>query len=255
MSRDVNILDKLPLDLLLGSSLAKGIIPVQIFGRNADVDAAEDIIDVGGDFVGFPTGSAETVACVSSSASDAAAGVGARTILVEGLDSTFAIQSEIVVLNGATPVNTVATYIRISRVTVLTAGSSLTNVGTIKLNHSTTTANIFTQMIAGMGRSEIAVFTVPVGKRLHLMNYEAEMHENAANSGVIGIFSRPFLAAAPANLMLHQFKVSTTSPTPHNILSGLIFDAKTDLKFRCLSVTNANSIISVRADGYLIDTF
>ncbi len=253
MSRDTNIETKLPLDLLIGLGYSKGVAAVHGYGRNADVDAAEDIIDVGGDFVGFPLTAAETLRVVSSSASDAAAGVGARTILIEGLDGNYVAQSETLTLNGTSNVDTILTWLRVFRVTVATAGSSLTNVGTITVNHTTTTANIFCKVVAGMGQSEIAVYTVPAGKTLYLTDYEAEMHENTANTGVIGIFSRPYLAAAPANLMQLQFKVSTSAPAQRCVTGGFLFAAKTDLKFRALSVTNANSIISVRWNGFLID--
>jgi hypothetical protein len=75
----------------------------------------------------------------SSSASDAAAGVGARTIRIIYYDNTGAGPlTETLTLNGTTPVNTVATDIRfIERIDVVTAGSSLANVGTISLFGST----------------------------------------------------------------------------------------------------------------------
>ena len=71
----------------------------------------------------------------SSSASDTAAGTGARTVIIEYLNSTFdGPFMEIVTLNGVTPVNTVATNIRVvERITVRTAGSTLSNVGTITM--------------------------------------------------------------------------------------------------------------------------
>jgi hypothetical protein len=71
----------------------------------------------------------------SSSASDTAAGVGARTVRITYFDNTGAGPfTEIVTLNGVTPVNTVATTIRfIEKMEVVTAGSTLVNVGTITL--------------------------------------------------------------------------------------------------------------------------
>jgi hypothetical protein len=71
----------------------------------------------------------------SSSASDAAAGVGARTIRITYFDNTGAGPfTEVVTLNGVTPVNTVATTIRfIESMEVVTVGSTLVNVGTITL--------------------------------------------------------------------------------------------------------------------------
>lgn len=75
----------------------------------------------------------------SSSASDTAAGVGARTIKITYYDNTGAGPlTETITLNGITAVNTVATNIRfIESIEVMTAGSSLANVGTISLFGST----------------------------------------------------------------------------------------------------------------------
>lgn len=71
----------------------------------------------------------------SSSASDSAAGTGARSVRITYFDNTgLGPLSETVVLNGTTPVNTVATNIRfIESLEVITVGSVGTNVGTISL--------------------------------------------------------------------------------------------------------------------------
>lgn len=75
----------------------------------------------------------------SSSASDTAAGVGARTVKITYYDNSgVGPLTETVTLNGTTAVNTVATNIRfIEKMEVVTAGSSLFNIGTITLFVST----------------------------------------------------------------------------------------------------------------------
>lgn len=75
----------------------------------------------------------------SSSASDTAAGTGARSIKITYYDNAGAGPfTETVALNGTTPVNTVATDIRfIESMEVVTVGSGGTNVGTISLFGST----------------------------------------------------------------------------------------------------------------------
>jgi len=71
----------------------------------------------------------------SSSASDSAAGVGARTVKITYLDATGAGPfTETLTLNGVTPVNTVATNLCfIEEMEVLTVGATGTNVGTLTL--------------------------------------------------------------------------------------------------------------------------
>jgi hypothetical protein len=70
----------------------------------------------------------------SSSANDAAAGTGARTVTINYLTATFELKSETVTLNGVTGVNTVATDIAyIESMVVASVGSGGGNAGTIQI--------------------------------------------------------------------------------------------------------------------------
>lgn len=70
--------------------------------------------------------------CASSSANDTAAGTGARTISVTGLNTSFARFTETVTLNGQTVVAmTTANILFIDKITVATAGSGLVNAGIV----------------------------------------------------------------------------------------------------------------------------
>ena len=82
------------------------ILAVNKFGRNTDVDsaAAEDVWDGGGIWVA-PT-AARVHNLVSADAADDAAGTGAQTVLVTGLDGTWTETSETVTMDGITPVAT-----------------------------------------------------------------------------------------------------------------------------------------------------
>jgi hypothetical protein len=76
---------------------------------------------------------------VSTSASDAAAGTGARTVKITYFTATMTGPfTETVTLNGTTPVNTVASNLCfIEKMEVLTVGSSGATVGTINLKAAT----------------------------------------------------------------------------------------------------------------------
>jgi hypothetical protein len=76
---------------------------------------------------------------VSSSAADAAAGTGARTVKITYFDNTLAgPYTETVTLNGTTPVNTTATNIRfVEKMDVMTVGSGGSNAGIISLKAAT----------------------------------------------------------------------------------------------------------------------
>ena len=91
----------------------------------------------------WPT-SAATLSVVSNSADDAAAGTGARTVVVIGMDASYLEKSEVVALNGLTPVSTVGTFLRVQTVTTVTVGSTGSNVGTITITHSGNAQQIMT---------------------------------------------------------------------------------------------------------------
>lgn len=93
---------------------------------------------------------------VSTSAADSAAGTGARQVKITYYNATCAGPfTEIVTMNGLTPVNTVATNICfIERIDVLTVGANGSNVGTLNLYTGTgATGTIF----AAIGVGNIAL--------------------------------------------------------------------------------------------------
>ena len=102
-------------------------------------------------------------ALVSTSANDDGdtQDVGAWTIRVYGLTSwDTAETSEVVLLTGVTPVNTLNSYVIIHRMKVLTCGASGPNVGTISataVDDGTVTAVI----LPGDGQTEMAIYGVP----------------------------------------------------------------------------------------------
>lgn len=154
-----------------GLDIQRGLVPgvsvIHKFGRNPDIDTAngfEDLWNGGGEYTGFNATAAETVEVFSSDAVDASAGTGARTLKVIGLGAGFVSQSEDVILNGTTPVNTVNEYIRLDRALVLTAGSGGMNAGDITIRQNVTTANVFAVMPIGGNRTLIACYTIPFGK-------------------------------------------------------------------------------------------
>lgn len=240
--------------------LALGKIPkctiFEKFGRNADVDAAEDIWNGGGDYTGFPTGSAEKLEILSSSASDTAAGTGARTVLISGLlDANGVMLSDVtVILNGTTPValDATQTYSRASRVKVMTGGSGAANAGTLTLRHVVTTTNIFSVMPIGTNRSSMAIYTVPYGHKLLVNRLYASMTilTGSTGSAAMALRARPYGAVfqefIPAEISSSKSYSICCSAFP------LIFEARTDIKWRAESVGQNNTIIEAQFGGTLV---
>lgn len=126
------------------------------FGINTDVDAAEDIAIIGGN-VTFPTAAAATN-IISSSVNDAAAGTGAQSVRVEGLDTNHQIISEDAIPNGTTLVALTQEFLHVFRAYNLTAGSGGVNAGNIDVRHTTT---VLARIGALDGQTLQATYSVP----------------------------------------------------------------------------------------------
>lgn len=152
-----------PYDAMLAIARGQvaGVLYVNKFGRNKDVDTGtEDIIMLGGTW-SQPT-AARVHGLVSTQAADASAGTGARTVEIQGLDSNWAIVTETVTLNGVTPVNTANSYWIIHRMIVATAGSGGANAGVISAVaavDATTTAIIE----IGYNQTQQGLYQIPAG--------------------------------------------------------------------------------------------
>jgi len=136
------------------------------FGINNTVGQANETIWIGSNQYSFPT-SASVLKVSSSSANDAAAGTGARTIQIQGLDANYEAVSETVSLNGQTAVNTTNSYLRVNKMIVLTAGSGGTSAGFIYAGTGDVDAGVPAVIVNQTGlianETESAFYSVPAG--------------------------------------------------------------------------------------------
>ena len=105
-------------------------------------------------------------------------GNGARTVTIEGLDANYAEISETVDMNGQTAdagSTTTASFLRVNRMYVATAGSTGVNEGIIYAStgdQTTGTPNDLTtiraRIDANAGQTLQCIYTVPAGKTLYL---------------------------------------------------------------------------------------
>ena len=110
---------------------------------------------------------------LSSDTDDTSAGTGARTVELQGLDSSWNVLTETVTMNGTSAVTTTGSFLRIFRAKVVTAGSSGRNEGTITIRDqdtSTTRALITNPATYGNGQTLMAVYTIPAGKTGYIIN-------------------------------------------------------------------------------------
>jgi hypothetical protein len=131
----------------------------------------------------------------SSSASDTAAGTGARTVTIYGLDANYNQINETVSLNGQTAVNTTNSYLRVFHLLVNTAGSGGAAAGTIYAGTGTVTAGVPAVVYgsySSVGGSSACIFTIPAGYTGYVYDFSVSFGSTSANVFArIGLYARP----------------------------------------------------------------
>lgn len=123
----------------------------------------------------FPA-SAVVMTLASTSASDNTQ----ATVFISGLDSTWALQTETVTLNGTTNVTTAKSFLRINSMILTSPGTGqTTNVGVITAKNGGIT---YAQINAGIGRNQAAIYSVPNGYTMYLYSINAFNGDSAASA-------------------------------------------------------------------------
>ncbi len=220
---------------------------VHKFGTNQDVDTGSDPEDVwvpGGLYV-FPTVAAATT-IVSAGADDAAAGTGARTVVVQGLDGSWMKQSETVTLNGTSAVTLTNTYLRVFRAWVATAGSGETNAGALTIAVDGTTVAVVPAL---GGQTQQAVYTIPNDYvEGYLVGIHASLERgNTARTAVLRLLTRE---DGGAWRVRDLWELSTTGSSTQGIEFPywVVLQPKTDIVIRCQEVSANDTGISAWFD-------
>jgi hypothetical protein len=130
-----------PYELLVAQGAVSGARSITVFGYSPDVDQTEVTVWPLQSILTHQT-SAVAVKVSSTSASDTSAGVGARSVFINGLDVNHVEITETVVLNGTTAVTTTQSFLHINSAYVATAGSTNGAVGDIYIGTGVVTAGI-----------------------------------------------------------------------------------------------------------------
>jgi len=153
---------------------------VHKFGRNSAVGTTFVPVCNGGIFRTPQPAAATALRVKAGNAADTAAGAGARSVTVQGIDETGAIVTETLATAGASAsAPTSATFIRLLRFYVETSGtyasqSAGSHVGDIVIENAAGTENWATITSAGFarGQSQIGVYTIPRGYAGYLTDVE-----------------------------------------------------------------------------------
>jgi hypothetical protein len=231
-----------PFDLQVSRNQIDGHDHLDLFGFSTAVGSTafgtlwEGLTSAGGNYP-FPS-SAATISVVSASASDTAV-----TMVIYGLDANFLPVTATVALNGTTPVVTTQTFLRINRV-VTTVGNA---VGNVTFTH---TATVIAQVNAGIGQTQMAVYTVPAGYTLYVTYYQADGNTTTTSGAYMNTRIRTTLRPSGVVLVTGQTTYLNNLQIPYGV--PLEITQKTDTEIQFLGSGGAGARQNVYAGGYII---
>jgi hypothetical protein len=155
---------------------------VTVFGFNPDVDTSQVSVWPLPSLITFPAAALQMTVS-STSANDTAAGTGARTVVVQGVDANYNEVTETVTLNGQTAVTMSASLLRVNYAYVATAGSGDSAAGDIYIGTGTVTAGVpattYDIIKFDYNNTTTGSYTVPA-------NYTAYVSQGLFSSGQTG---------------------------------------------------------------------
>lgn len=165
-------------------------------------------------------------------------------VAIVGLNASYVLISEVVTLNGTTPVATANQYFRINSMFVST-GSATNPAGAVYLKNSGGTVT-YAQINAGVGRTQAAIYTVPAGYTYYLQrvniytslngnNYVTYQNKTISPAGVVQLTQQ-----APFAMGYEALRIM---PRP--------FAEKTDIQLMC-KVQSGTGAVAIAQEGYLI---
>lgn len=222
--------------------VARLVIPnskiVHKFGANFDIDQATDPESVwagGGLYPWASFATAQTIYCISTSASDTA------TLTLEGLDSNYNEQTETVTLTGTSAVATTSTFIRVFRMSY----EDGPNVGTITARVTSGTGTVVAQIDVAFAQTLLAVYTVPAGHTAYMVALDASI-DSSKNCQILmfqRLFGKPFRISHIAEASGH-YRYDYHAP--------LRVPEKTDIDIRVDNVSGNDSRVTANFDIVLI---
>ena len=232
------------------NQIREGNVPghayVHIHGHSHSVGLInQEISQLGTTAFGNWPAAAAGVILVSDNAADNAAGTGARTVTVYGLDNNWDEVSEVVPMDGITP-TTITTQIfrRINELEVTTAGSGFVAAGEIIASISGT------DIIAIGGdhhsTADPGRYTVPAGMTVYLENPEASGIGN--KEVTIHIYTRDNTIADAPFLLRKTWHIKDGGYNPSGRLEPVT--EKTDILFTAHAEL-AGATVSASIEGWI----
>ena len=206
----------------------RGARLVNIFGHNNSQGTTFRTVWEKSDTIDLAKPATARQMTVTSAANATDNGVVVRII---GLDANYAEIAENVTLNSTTPPLTTQSFLRIN--TVVTVSGNATGDISVKGPTGTT---IYAYILAGTGKNQAAIYTVPAGRCLYLYRIDGFMNDGASakpgefrnkstlsNGTILRVADTPFI---------NQMNIQRRVPFK--------YDEKTDVEFQIKSLSGTN---------------
>jgi hypothetical protein len=188
-------------------------------------------------------GSATTMLLWSSSASDTAV-----QVLINGLDSSYNTLSETLTLtNGTTGVTTVNSYLRINGISVT---GTVNAVGTLNLGNAGKTIQ-YAEIIAGNGKSQAMIYTVPNGYTFYLTRSNA--YSNQSGNTINNYCAYRVWTQSSAGLIQILLQAPFTTNYQTLRVAPRPYTQKTDIQWQAAGgPSSGTSAVGIGVEGILI---
>jgi len=190
----------------------------------------------------------EQIELVSDDAEDNLNGNGARSIRITGMDDTRNRLSEVVSMNGLTPVLTTGSYFRVNSIRVVTVGPTGSNEGNIIASHSGVGTIRTIEPLYGADRT--CAFSVPNGVVCGCIGFDATLVANGAYAELI-------LLASPMGGPLTMVAEQTMPINEHMIVDfkcPIPFEEETDIELVTKTdVGNKDGIVTATMELFIVD--
>lgn len=165
------------------------------------------------------------------------------TILIQGLDSGYNVISETLALTGTTVAVTTKSYLRINGMSV----SAGVPTGTITLKDLTNTTT-YAQINPSIGRSQMAIYTVPAGHTFFLSRVDAYTSANGSSADWIQYRN---VQTSPSGVVTLTQQAPFTNTYHAQRVMPRPFAEKTDIQLQAKTSANTYAV-SIAGEGYLI---
>lgn len=218
--------------------------PVFVFGFNPDVQAVEETIwDHGGVYT-YPASAIQMTISSSNATTNA-------VVSIVGLGAGYVEQTELITLNGQTPVTTTKSYLRINSMAALTgtvADSIYLGTGVVTAG---VPATVYARIINGNNRTEMGIYTVPAGYEFYLDRGDISHGADSANAYIRGRLQYrlpSLLFQTGAKVTLNNTRIDFVFEYP------LLFPAGTDIETRAICSKSQPNAVTSSLQGLLVKT-